>query len=136
MRRLRPNTDYAFFQKVIPLLGVFGVFGHVVYYFILRFGFGYWESWQLRLTAALFYMFLIFYPKDKPLSVPQKAFFDTALVATLPVMFTIFFLKNGGNVYWYSSLVFSGLLYGLLTKPHYYVLAYPVSVCLTTIWFS
>lgn len=136
MSRLRLNTDYAFFQKVIPVLGVFGVFGHLAFYFILRFGFEYWESWQLRIMAALFYSVLIFFPKDKPLSVRQKAFFEMALVATLPVMFSILFLKNGGNVYWYSSLVFSGLLYGLLTKPYYYVWVYPVSVCLTAFWFS
>jgi hypothetical protein len=136
MKRFYLNTDYSFFQKVIPVLGAFGVFGHLGYYFILRFGFGFWESWQMRLAAAFIYLVLIFFPKDKTLSIGQKAFFEFAMVATLPVFFTIFFLKNGANLYWYSSLVFGGLLYGLLTKPYYYVWVYPVSAWITTIWFS
>ena len=130
------NTDYAFLQKAIPVLGVFGVAGHLAYYGILRYGFGYWESWQLRLVAAALYALLLLFPRDKPLSIGQKAYFESVSILCLPVLFTIFFLKNNGNVYWYSSLVFAGLLHGLLTKPIFYIWAYPAFAWIATSWFA
>ncbi|MEO7423704.1 MAG: adenylate/guanylate cyclase domain-containing protein [Fibrobacteria bacterium] len=136
MRKFHINTDYAFFQKVIPVLGAFGVFGHLMFYFILRFGFGYWESWQLRLATALLYGALVFFPKEKSLTLFQKAYFETATALTLPGLFTILFLKNGCNVYWYASLVFAGLLHGLLTKPYLYAWTFPASAGIATAIFS
>jgi class 3 adenylate cyclase len=35
---------------------------------------------------------------------------------------------NDGNLYWWSSMVFSGLLYGLVTKPFLVPIIYPVAV--------
>jgi class 3 adenylate cyclase len=134
MGKFRFNTDYSFFQKVIPLLGMFGIFGHVSFYFILKHGFDYWESWPLRFAAALLHAAFVFFPREKQLTLAHKAYFETAIALTLPALFTITFLKNGCNVYWYSSLVFAGLLHGLLTKPFLYVWTFPAAAGLAT-WF-
>jgi len=136
MRRLRLSTDYVFFQKVIPVLGGFGVFGHILFYFILRFVFGYWESWPLRLSAALIYATLVFFPREKSLSLRHKIYFEASSALTLPALFTIFFLKNDCNIYWFSSLVFAGLLHGLLSKPYIYTWTYPLAAGLATYFFS
>jgi class 3 adenylate cyclase len=135
LKKLHINTDYAFLQKSIPVLGFFGIAGHLTFYPILRFGFGYWESWELRLSMAILYSTLIFFPKEKTLSVWQKSYFEFATAVSLPAFFTILFLKNGCNVYWYSSLVFAGLLHGLLTKPYVFFWAYPVSAGCVTLAF-
>ncbi len=136
MRKFHLNTDYAFFQKVIPVLGGFGLFGHVTFYFILKYGFSYWESWQLRLSAALIHVALIFFPREKSLSIIQKMYFETAIALTLPALFTVLFLKNGCNVYWYSSLIFAGLLHGLLTKPFLFIWTFPAAAGLATMFFT
>lgn len=130
------NTDYAFIQKSIPVLGFFGVSGHITFYFILHFAFGYWESWQLRLCMALMYGTLIFFPKDRVMSFWQKGYYEIAMVVTLPAFFTVMFLQNGCNVYWYSSLVFAGLLHGLLSKPYLYPWTYPLAVAGVTVAFE
>ena len=49
------NADYAFIQKAIPMLGLFGIAGHLSFPVILTLAFGYWESWWLRGPAALLY---------------------------------------------------------------------------------
>ncbi len=136
MRNFRLNTDYSFFQKVIPVLGVFGIFGHIGFYLILKYGFDYWEAWQLRLAVVLLHAIFVFFPRDKPLNTVQKAYFETAITLTLPALFTIMFLKNGCNIYWYSSLVFAGLLHGLLTKPFLYVWTFPVASGIATFFFT
>lgn len=133
---LHLNTDYTFFQKVIPVLGVFGVFGHIAFFFILKNGFGYWESWQLRLVAAILHIGFILFPRDRLLKGFQKTYFESAVAITLPALFTILFLKNDCNVYWFSSLVFAGLLHGLLAKPFLYFWTYPIAAGLATYLFS
>jgi len=132
MLKIRFNTDYAFFQKVIPILGIFGVFGHLAFFFILKYAFGYWESLTLRAIAAAMYGLFILYPREKTLSIPQKVYYEFALAFSLPALFTVLFLQNGCNVYWFSSLVFAGLLYGLLSKPYLYVWAFPLASGLAT----
>jgi class 3 adenylate cyclase len=132
MAKIRFNRDYAFFQKVIPILGVFGVSGHLVFYCILKYAFGYWESLPLRAGVAAAFGLFIFYPKEKALSLPQKTYFEGVLALSLPALFTAFFLENGGNVYWFSSLVFAGLLHGLLSKPYLYVWAFPLASGIAT----
>jgi class 3 adenylate cyclase len=126
------NTDYSFFQKAIPLIGWLGLMGHVSFYFILRHGFKYWESWELRGMAALISLSLVFYPKEKALSAWQKAYFEFAMALMLPGLFTIFFLRNGCNVYWFASLVFAGLLHGLMSKPHIFAWSYLLAAGIAT----
>ena len=77
------NLDYAFVQKAIPILGYFGVAGHIGFYLILHYAFGYWESWELRLTAAAGYLVLIFYPRERRLGPAHKAFFEATIALTM-----------------------------------------------------
>jgi class 3 adenylate cyclase len=121
------NSDYGFIQKSIPILGVFGVAGHVVFYLMLHFVFRYWESWQLRLGAACIYLGFVFYPREKRLTLAHKGFFEFANAMALPCFFTFMFLKNGINVYWYASLVFAGLVHGMVSKPLVYLWSFPLA---------
>ncbi len=118
------NVDYAFFQKAIPVIGWLGLVGNSSFYAILRFGFKYWEAWELRLLAMLFSFSLVFYPKDRTLKSWQKAYFECVLAFMLPGMFTILFLRNGCNTYWFASLVFAGLTHGLMSKPQIFAWSY------------
>jgi class 3 adenylate cyclase len=135
MRKILFNPDYAFIQKAIPIVGVFGVFGHISFYFILRFAFGYWESWMIRFGTAAMYATLLLISRDRILSLRNKIHFEVVAAATLPGFFTYFFLRNGGNVYWYASLVFAGLLHGLVSKPYIISWAYPLSVWVVSALF-
>ena len=135
MKHFRIIGDYSFFQKAIPLIGLFGIFGNFGFYFILKFGFHYWESLLLRGMVMALSLGLIFFPKEKPLSTFQKIYFEISLFIELPILFTLFFLKNDCNIYWYASIIFSGLLYGLSTRPIFYFWAYPLGVGFSTFIF-
>ncbi len=135
MKPFRINSDYSFFQKVIPLIGVFGIFGHIGFFFILKYGFGYWESILLRGLAIAISLGLAFFPKDRSLTIWEKIYFEFSGILFLPILFTIFFLKNECNIYWYASTIFAGLLYGLLAKPMVYFWAYPLAVSIVTFVF-
>ena len=121
------NTDYSFLQKSIPVLGFFGIAGHISFYFILTMAFGYWESPWLRAAAAVVYATFVFYPREVGLSSARKAWLEFGIALTLPAFFTFLFLKNEANVYWYSSLVFAGLLHGLLSKPYLFTWTFPIA---------
>jgi class 3 adenylate cyclase len=136
MRPKYINADYHFIQKSFPLLAVLGVVGHLIFYCMLQFVFGYWESWELRLAGAIIYGSFVLLPKEKGLDFRHKAYFETAIAVTLPAYFTFMFLKNGCNVYWFSSLVFAGLLHGLFSKPFVYIVSYPVASFAATVFFS
>lgn len=135
MRKIILNTDYSFLQKAIPVLGFFGLMGHVAFYAILHFGFHYWESFTLRLAMSLLYGVLLFFPKEKPLVSLQKVVFEGIMAITLPFLFTFYFLKNDGNVYWYASLVFCGLLHGLVSKAFVLPFTYPAAATVATYVF-
>jgi class 3 adenylate cyclase len=135
MRKSLLNTNYDFLQKAVPVLGFFGLTGHIAFYFILRFGFGYWESWEIRLAAALIYGTLFFLPRERAFSKWHKAYLELIVAVTVPALFTLLFLKNGGNAYWYSSLVFAGLLHGLISKPYVLPWLYPLAASSATYVF-
>ena len=121
------NLDYRFVQKSIRVLGYIGLFAHPFYFLLLNFGLGYWESIYLRAVSALLYMGLIFFPKEKELSNFQKFYYE-AVNFTLPVFFTFHLLMNGGNLYWWASMVFAGFYYGFTTKPFFLPVFYPAAV--------
>jgi class 3 adenylate cyclase len=136
MHRRFINTDYHFIQKSFPLLAVMGVIGHALFYTLLQFVFGYWESWELRLTGAIIYGSFILLPKDGGLKFRHKAYFEVAIALTLPAYFTFMFLQNGCNVYWFSSIVFAGLCHGLFSKPYIFVWSYPLAASAVTMYFA
>lgn len=129
------NGDYAFIQKAIPMLGMFGIAGHTTFPVILSLLFGYWESGWLRAAAACIYASLLLFPREKALTLPWKFYFEMAMALTFPAFFTFLFLHNDANVYWFSSLVFAGLLHGLLSKPHLFTWTWPLAAWAATWWF-
>ena len=128
--------DYVFIQKAIPVFGAFGVFGHITFYFILTHGPKYWESFTLRMLAAAAYATLLFFPRERALRLWHKIWFEGMAAATIPAFFTYMFFKNGGNVYWYASLVFAGLIYGLISKVYVFPWAYPLFAGIATWAFA
>jgi class 3 adenylate cyclase len=130
------NVDYQFIQKSFPLLAGMGVFGHTLFFLVLQYVFHYWESGLLRLIGGIIYGSFILLPKDKPLKFIHKAYFEFAIALTLPAYFTYMFLMNNGNVYWFSSIVFAGLLHGLFSKPYVYGWSYPTAAIGVTVGFS
>src|SRR5437879_3271145 len=129
MKRIKRllNADYQFIQKSIPLLAGMGLFGHGLFFLVLRYLFHYWEYGPLRLMAGILYGSFILLPRDKPLTAAQKTYFESCAALTLPALFTYLFLMNDCNVYWFASIVFAGLLHGLLSKPYVYGWAYPLA---------
>jgi class 3 adenylate cyclase len=124
MRGLLLNWNYGFIQRFIPLVGIIGALGHPTFYWILS-RVGYWESLTLRLVAALCFLPLLRFPKEKPISLGQKVYWEAASTATLPCLFTFFMLMNGVNQYWFSSLIFAGMIFGLATKAHLIPVLFP-----------
>ncbi|MBW8887094.1 MAG: hypothetical protein JF616_04970 [Fibrobacteres bacterium] len=129
------NGDYQFIQKSIPSLAGMGVLGHALFFFVLRYAFHYWEYGPSRLMAGVIYASFILLPKDKPFTAVHKVYFELCAALTLPAFFTYMFLMNGCNVYWFSSIVFAGLLHGLLSKPYVFGWGYPVAAMAATAGF-
>ncbi|MEO6095515.1 MAG: adenylate/guanylate cyclase domain-containing protein [Fibrobacteria bacterium] len=129
VKRAKPifNSDYGFIQKSIPILGVFGVAGHICFYLLLHFGFRYYESLSLRLLAAGAYLIFVFYPRERPLTFAHKFFFEFANALAIPGLFTYLLLANQVNLYWYASLVFAGLMHGMASKPAIYFWSFPLA---------
>jgi hypothetical protein len=59
------HYDYRFIQKSIQLLGYIGLIAHPVFYVLLRFVFGYWESFGFRMASSLVYGVLVFIRKTR-----------------------------------------------------------------------
>jgi class 3 adenylate cyclase len=62
-------------------------------------------------------------------------YFEAVVFLSLTGLFTIFFLKNNGNTYWFSSLVFAGLLHGLVSKPYIFAWSYPIAAGIASFLF-
>ncbi len=128
------NLDYRFVQKSIRVLGFIGCLAHPVYFLFLKFGLGYWESVYIRGGVALLYLALIFFPREKELNGYQKFYYELVNL-TFPAFFTYYFLMNGGNLYWWASMVFAGFGYGFTAKPVFLIFLYPGAVCLASFAF-
>jgi class 3 adenylate cyclase len=128
------NLDYRFVQKSIRVLGYIGFVAHPVYFIFLKFGLGYWESLGLRMASAFLYLGLVLFPKEKDLNGWQKAYYE-AVNFSLPVFFTYHLLMNGGNLYWWASMVFAGFYYGFTTKPFLLPVSYPLAVGIASFLF-
>jgi class 3 adenylate cyclase len=123
------NSDYALIQRFIPLAGMIAVAGHPFFYAVLV-HVGYRESLPLRALATALFIPMIFFPKDRPLSILHKVYWEAVATLTIPGLFTFFLLMNDLNKYWYSSLVFAGLTFGLFSKLHLIPLLFPLGFLL------
>lgn len=121
------RAEYSFLQKAIPLIGYIGLLSHLPFYLLLRFGFGFKESLALRICISLGAALLILFPKEGALRNYHKFYFEAVAAFALPFAFTWLWLLNPENSYWFASVAFAGMAYGLMTKPYFYPLLYPLS---------
>lgn len=115
-RKTLMKWDHSFYQKFLHAFGLLSAIFHILFYFILSDLVGYKESFFLRFLTSVGLGLFIFLPKEKPLKTWQKFYIEFVYALALPIIFTYSLLINDANIYWFSSLVFCGLLYGLLSQ--------------------
>ncbi|MBP7464370.1 MAG: adenylate/guanylate cyclase domain-containing protein [Bacteroidales bacterium] len=130
------SEDYRFQQSTILILAIFGFLGHFMFYSVLNFFAGFWESWPLRVLASLLFLSLLLLPRKTPLKKPGIWYYELVYVLVFPVMFLLFLIKNEVNSYWAASVVFSAVLYRFLTHPPKALFLYPLSIILTLFAYS
>lgn len=108
--------DYEFYQRFFHLFVALTIPFNILFYFVLERLAGYQESLALRGLTVLLLSLMWFMPRVKPLSFWQKMYVELTYAVGLPLLFTYSLLINDANSYWVSSLVFSGLIYGLLAQ--------------------
>lgn len=130
-----PKADYGFIQKVIPVIGFIGLVSHIPFYFLLTSGFGYHDSLLIRVLLSMAAGGFIFFPRNISLSLFHKVYFEAVVAFALPFAFTLFYLMNNGNTYWFASVGFAGMAYGLMAQVTIYPWAYPLSAFLSSLVF-
>lgn len=125
------QEDYKLMQRLIVLLAFAGFIGHFLFYFVLSDIMGYWESLVLRIIVALLFVSLLLLPRHRKLSTFGMWYYEMVYVLVFPVFFAINLIENDINVYWSISVMFSAILYGLLTHPPKAMVLYPLSVFIT-----
>jgi len=125
------QEDYKLMQRLIVLLAFAGFIGHFLFYFVLSNVTDFWESLELRIIVALLFLSLLLLPRHSKLKKYQLWYYEIVYMLVFPVFFAINLFENGTNVYWSLSVLFSAILYGLLTHPPKAVVLYPLGVFLT-----
>src|SRR6185369_603847 len=110
------GMDYTFRQRAMPLLAAITVIGQLCFHLLDGRFLGMRDSLTVRCLAALGALPVIFYPRDRPLTIWQKLYWELAITLTLFV-FPYMYLLNGMNKYWFVSIVFSGVVVGFMAKP-------------------
>jgi len=109
------GLDYSLTQKMVPTLGWIGAVSFPVFHFAEK-SMGYWTSGIFRFLIAALFIPLIFHSKDRLPKRIEIIYLELLILLCQPLHSTYFFLRNGQNQYWYSSLIFSGLILGLFSK--------------------
>lgn len=122
------KPDYRLVQSLFLLFGIISFVGHMLFYIILKYHFGFWESFLLRIAAASLSMSLLFLPRNKQMNFIQIWYFELVFAFVLPFVFNIFLFKNSISTYWAASVVFAALPYGLFSHPIKALVLYPLSV--------
>lgn len=124
------KDDYTLVQQIIFFLGLIGFVGHFLFYYILKYFFGTWESLLLRTITAFFYLSLLLLPNDRTrkFTTIHKYYFEFMLAFTLPFFFNFLLIENDVNTYWAASVIFSTIIYGLFANPAKALIIYPISL--------
>ncbi|MCP4691903.1 MAG: PAS domain S-box protein [Desulfobacterales bacterium] len=112
------NFDYSFKKRYLSSLIIIGIAANFVFYLVLEYLVGYKESLVLRLISMALLLSCFLFNFQKLKSALAKIYYEFVMAAALPFFFTYSMLLNDINTYWFSSLVFSGLIYGLVSKPY------------------
>ena len=109
------KNDYHAFSKFwgifFPLLGVL----QIAFYFFLSEVIGYEESMLIRFMSASM-LFSIFFMSSE-LTTWKLIYIEAVFCFGLPFAFMFHLVLNQANSYWFSSMVFCGLLHGILVTP-------------------
>ncbi|HOY38126.1 MAG TPA: adenylate/guanylate cyclase domain-containing protein [Bacteroidales bacterium] len=125
------KEDYSFMQSTLRLLAWFGSIGHLLFYFVLLYLVGYWESLPVRIAASALFLSLLLLPKLRKFNTFHIVYYEFVYTLVFPVMFLFFLVQNNLNAYWAASVLFSAVLYGFLTHPPKALLMYPLSIAVT-----
>lgn len=109
---LSPEHELALISRAAPLLAVFGIVNHVLFFFLCS-SMGYNENIYLRLLASA--SFIPFFYVKKNNSIHLKVIYELSLAYSLPFLFSYFYYANNLNTYWHLSLFLSGFIYGVLS---------------------
>ncbi|MFP4417502.1 MAG: hypothetical protein ACLFSB_09545 [Chitinispirillaceae bacterium] len=112
------SKQYYITAKIIPISGYVGASAHIVFYFLCV-AQGYWESFILRLIMAALWVPFLLFPRSKNLKAAHKCYWETALFISLPLFFCYMFLKNEFVTYWYISLLWACMIYGIMAGKAY-----------------
>ncbi|MEZ4743264.1 MAG: adenylate/guanylate cyclase domain-containing protein [Bdellovibrionota bacterium] len=116
LKNIFVTWDYSFYQKYLGSFGILCAGMQILFYLLLSFGFGYQESLPLRISAATGLAGFYFLPKSNPLKTRHKLYIELVYIINLPILFSHLLIINHANIYWVSSMVFCGLIYGLLSQ--------------------
>ncbi len=130
----KKNT-YILIQPIIKLLAITGFIGHLGFYFLLSRFTGYVEVFWLRVLCALLFLSWVMIPHKSAWKTSHILLFEFSLQVVFPFAFTYFLLLNNINAYWFASLVFSGLLLGVFSKPKFCMIGYPLGMVTASLLF-
>ncbi|MCX6128243.1 MAG: adenylate/guanylate cyclase domain-containing protein [Proteobacteria bacterium] len=120
-----------FFRISGPIWGLF----YLLFYLLLNYVVGFQESLTLRVISALLLgSFYFVVPAKDKLSSWQQWYIDFVLCLSAPVLFSYHLIINQSNEYWFSSMVFAALCYGLLARAPWSLLFFPL-LSFGTIYF-
>lgn len=90
---------------------------------------GFWENAFLRFTTALLFVPVLLFYRGQHLSSLKKALWEVLIVFALPIHFMFLYLSNSDTIYWYVSVMWSGLFYGILSGYLWFPLAvFPIGL--------
>ncbi len=115
------RQDYSLTQGYLRYAGILGGISSLIFHFIEA-GMGYRDWWPLRIVCVIATLSLVFYPRNRRLTVAEILYFDFAARVIFPVTVTYLYFLNKPDSYWGATLMLSGLVLGLLTKPQWLIL--------------
>jgi class 3 adenylate cyclase len=118
IHKVASQWEYDFYRRYIGPFGLLCAGMQLLFFAVLKFGAGYEESFFVRVCAAVLLLFFSQLPPPPAvLSRTHKIYIEFTYAINLPILFSINLILNNANVYWTSSMVFCGLIYGLLAQP-------------------
>lgn len=114
------HLDYGLTQAYLRYAAGLAALGYVTYHFIEA-GMGYRDCWPLRIACILIPLPILNFPREGKLGWGRILYWEFTACFLLPFAQTYLVLTNKLDAYWSNSVVFSGLLLGLLTKPLWFI---------------
>ncbi len=127
------QLSYHLVQRYARPMALVGVIGHVFFYIILAYLFDYQDSLLLRAICTLLIASWWFLATANTWGWQQKSYFEISVIFVFPFFFTYILLLNNVNTYWFGSMVFAGLLMGLLSRPRVAAIGYIVGAVTATL---